>query len=362
MVTTMAQRTPAEVFPVGEFIKEELEARGWTQTDLAEILGRPQRLVSEIITGKRGITPDTARGLGQAFGTDPQLWLNLSAAHQLSLLKDTGDEVQRRAALFSKVPVKEMVRRHWVEHSDNIDVLEQRVKSFLGVESLDQLQFDAAASASVAPNAEQCVWLARAKQLARMLTPAAKYTKSNVEALCRKLRPLLKFTAEIRHVPLLLSEAGIRFVVVEQLPQSKIDGACFWLDDSSPVVAVSMRRDSADSFWFVVLHELGHVFYGDGKNGYVPVDEALVGEDAQRTRDKSEVEQRADAYASEFLIAEKDIRSFIVRTRPMYSKLKSLGSPTDLAFILESWWGGSSGLRRSRTHTTARCSTRFAAS
>ena len=325
MVTIMVQRTPAEVFPVGEFIKEELEARGWTQTDLAEILGRPQRLVSEIINGKRGITPDTARGLGQAFGTDPQLWLNLSSAHQLSLLRDTGDEVQRRAALFSKVPVKEMVRRHWIEHSDNIDVLEQRVKSFLGVENLDDLRFDAAAHAAIAPNAAQCVWLARARQLARMTDTSARYTKSTMESLCKKLRPLLRSTPEVRQIPLLLSEAGIRFVVVEPLPHSRIDGACLWLDEGSPVVVVSMRRDSADSFWFVMMHELGHVFHGDGKSGSVPVDENLVGEGAQPTKDKSDVEKSADAFASEFLIAEKEIRSFISRTRPMYSKAKIIG-------------------------------------
>ena len=40
----MSERIPAEIFPPGDFIKEELEAREWTQRDLAEILGRPQRV------------------------------------------------------------------------------------------------------------------------------------------------------------------------------------------------------------------------------------------------------------------------------------------------------------------------------
>jgi HTH-type transcriptional regulator / antitoxin HigA len=77
---------PAEVFPPGEFLRDELEARGWTQADLAKILGLPRRLISEIIDGKRAITTETAWGLGDAFGVDSQFWLNLESAYKLSRL------------------------------------------------------------------------------------------------------------------------------------------------------------------------------------------------------------------------------------------------------------------------------------
>ena len=52
----MNARMPAEVFPPGEFLREELEAREWSQQELADILDRPARLVSELISGKRAIT------------------------------------------------------------------------------------------------------------------------------------------------------------------------------------------------------------------------------------------------------------------------------------------------------------------
>ena len=48
--------TFAEIFPPGEFLREELEARNWSQTELAEIMGRPVRLINEIIAGKKAIT------------------------------------------------------------------------------------------------------------------------------------------------------------------------------------------------------------------------------------------------------------------------------------------------------------------
>lgn len=95
----MTHRSPAEVFPPGEFINEELDARGWTQIELAEVLGRPARLVSELLAGKRAITPETAKELGCAFGTGPEFWMNLERDYRLA--HDSHDDaiVERRAKL-----------------------------------------------------------------------------------------------------------------------------------------------------------------------------------------------------------------------------------------------------------------------
>lgn len=75
---------PAEVFPPGEFVREELAARGWSQTDIAVIMGCAPRTVSEIIKGRRGLSPKTAVALGAAFGTSADFWLNLEPAKRMS--------------------------------------------------------------------------------------------------------------------------------------------------------------------------------------------------------------------------------------------------------------------------------------
>ena len=77
------------------------------------------------------------------------------------------------------------------------------------------------------------------------------------------LRELAAYPKEARHLPALFAEFGIRFVVVEALPGAKIDGAAFWLNETSPVIAVSVRFDRVDNFWFTVMHEFTHVRYGD---------------------------------------------------------------------------------------------------
>jgi HTH-type transcriptional regulator/antitoxin HigA len=77
----MSAPRAGEVFHPGVLIEEELEARDWSRTDLAAILGRDVSLVGELIAKKRSVTPETAQGLADAFGTSYELWSNLQAAY-----------------------------------------------------------------------------------------------------------------------------------------------------------------------------------------------------------------------------------------------------------------------------------------
>jgi HTH-type transcriptional regulator/antitoxin HigA len=87
----------AQVFRPGEFILEELQARGWSQSALAKILGRPLQAVNEIIKGKKAITARTAAELGAAFGTSAEYWLNLEMAWQLAQVLPPDPAIAARA-------------------------------------------------------------------------------------------------------------------------------------------------------------------------------------------------------------------------------------------------------------------------
>jgi HTH-type transcriptional regulator/antitoxin HigA len=65
----------------GFYIKEELDERGWSQRDLAYVLGCPDQAINMIVSGKRGITPEMAKALAAAFDVSPDLFLNLQKAH-----------------------------------------------------------------------------------------------------------------------------------------------------------------------------------------------------------------------------------------------------------------------------------------
>lgn len=87
----MSTRAPAEVFPPGETLREELEARNWTQVDLGEIIGRNARFVNKIVMGKRSITPETARDFAAAFGTSADCYCCTVFALPTAMVEDEAE-------------------------------------------------------------------------------------------------------------------------------------------------------------------------------------------------------------------------------------------------------------------------------
>jgi addiction module HigA family antidote len=74
----------------GEVLQEEfLDQMGLTQVKLAEHIGVSVQRINEIVRGKRGITPDTALLLAQAFGTTPEFWVNLQTNYDLASARPT---------------------------------------------------------------------------------------------------------------------------------------------------------------------------------------------------------------------------------------------------------------------------------
>lgn len=70
-------------------IQEFLEPFGLSQVALAAHLGVPVQRINELVRGKRGITPETAWLLAQAFNTTPEFWINLQSAYDLARNRPT---------------------------------------------------------------------------------------------------------------------------------------------------------------------------------------------------------------------------------------------------------------------------------
>jgi HTH-type transcriptional regulator/antitoxin HigA len=69
----------------GEYLGEEIEARGMTQKELAKRMGRPLNAINEIVKGKKAITAETALQLETVMPEIPaRFWLNLENDYQLT--------------------------------------------------------------------------------------------------------------------------------------------------------------------------------------------------------------------------------------------------------------------------------------
>lgn len=320
----MNARVPAEVFPPGEFLREELEAREWSQQELADILDRPPRLISELIAGKRALTPETAKGLADAFGTSPEYWLNLESQYQLSKVKVSNDNVARKARLYDKFPVREMLRRGWVRSSENIEVLEERFCAFFSIPDMNaepELCHNAKKTrATTAGSPLQLAWLFRVNAMASQQAVPA-YSEAKLRRALNKLKALILSAEEVRHVPRILADAGVRLVFVEPMAGSRMDGACFWLDSDKPVVGMTLRFDRIDNFWFVLRHEIEHVLQEDGKAD----SQAVIDSDVGIGNDElPQCERRANKAGADFCVPSAELENFIAYVQPYFSEEKVL--------------------------------------
>lgn len=306
--------------PPGHFIQEELNARGWSQRDLAYILGTQEQAVNMIISGKRGISPEMAKALGDAFDVHPDFFVNLQKAYEMARARDPDPGVARRAKLQGSYPIREMIKRGWFEDTDAA-MLEVQVARFFEVANTNEVpHLDHAAKKThyedIPPT--QLAWLFRVRQIAKSV-PAKPYSEKALREAVERVRHLLIEPEEVRHVPRILSDCGVRFVIVEQLPNAKIDGVCFWLDKNSPVIGLSLRYDRIDNFWFVLRHEIEHVLRRDGVTREI-VDAELEGERAGDGPSVSEQERQANRAAAAFCVPDNEISSFIDRKYPFFAE------------------------------------------
>ena len=287
----------------GTYLAEEIRKRGWSQADLGFVLGCNPKAINQIVNAKQGISAAMSRALGDALGLPGSHFADLQTAFDVASASEPDPAVSLRAKLASAYPIRDMMKRGWL--TDRPADLGAELARFFGVDDPNNVPRIAHSAKKTSYSEDisppQLAWLYRVRQIAKRMA-APKYSQRSLADATIKMRALLTAPEEARHAPKILHECGIRFVVVEPLPQSKIDGVCFWLDNRSPVIGLSMRFDRIDNFWFVLRHEIEHALRDDGK-GQDAIDTELVGERAG-TGDLLPPEERAaNAAAADFCVA-----------------------------------------------------------
>ena len=298
--------------PPGDVLEEELEARGMTQKELATRLGRPPQAVNEIIKGKKAITPDTAIGLEKVLGISAQFWTGLESDYRMVLARNREREtLSANLAYLKDYPIKEMVKRGWMDTGrDKVGNL-AALLNFLGVASPEPRAYHAAVGFRITEAPQQnfspgalSAWLRRGESVAGGMTTADYNEQAFMDALIR-IRGMTGLSpAEfLPQMSTLCAQAGVAFCMVQELPKSGANGVARWLTDQKAMIQMSIRGKWADIFWFTFFHEACHILNHKTQR-------RIVIDGLAPDPDMAEMEAEADRFALDLLIAPEAWREF----------------------------------------------------
>jgi HTH-type transcriptional regulator/antitoxin HigA len=300
MSNTTHAPLPIDQTPVGELLGEELEARGWSQADFAAVIDRPTQFVSEIVTGKKEITRESAAQIGAALSQSAEYWLKLQDQYLLaeqarnSTTQAKLDDVRRRARLNELGPIQLLQKRNILTGS-TLDELQAEVMDLFELDSIDS-QPEFAAAAKRANHGEdismlQRAWVACVRRRARKLSSVGKYSSERLAQLVASLPRSITTAEDFAKLPDQFRDAGVRLVYVEALPGAKIDG-CAMFVDGNPVIGLSGRGKRLDKVLFTLLHEIAHIL-----RGHVDADRLIVEDLDDRHAQESIREKEANESA-----------------------------------------------------------------
>lgn len=300
-------------FHPGYYIKEIIEDEGLTQEDFAKRLGTTPKNLSLLVRGEQSLSVDMAMKLSRMLGTSIAYWQNLQSAYDALEAQIAADQELEQ----EKQVLKELKYDYFRDNFGLPDlprkVNEQvaEVRKFLRVSSLCVLcQRDMAVSfRSVCGDMDEA-HIARANAMVQIAAnrasdiDAPKFNKVKFEKAAE-----YALTQTANHggfYPLIeeaFLEAGVILVLLPNLPGSKMNGATKKIG-SSVMLIVNDRRLNADSFWFTLFHEIGHIVNGDFGISF----ESETGER----------EALADKYAQDALIDPAAYESFVRMCGPWF--------------------------------------------
>lgn len=270
-------------------------AQGLSQTDLAEKLKmKPQQVqryeATEYMSASLSRLIEIAEALqvrvSQSFATS-------EANGDSSLFVwSNAEDVD-----WTRFPLKEMAKRGWLKAGSLADDARDYFLTFAGPQFATALHRKKVRSGNAPDEFALLAWQARVLQLVK--EDIAKTAFDEFELTDTWLPELVSLTKERdgpRKAKELLRQKGIALIVERHLSGTYLDGAAMLSPDGIPVVGLTLRYDRLDNFWFVLFHELGHVFlhlFGPMRLDFF--DEEDGGE-------SDSVEKQADNFALEQLV------------------------------------------------------------
>lgn len=310
-------RTPDPI----EAVKFRIDQLGIGQKGLIPFIGSRSK-VSEILNGKKPISLAMMRALHKGLGIPAEVLLREPGADFPSDLPQIE---------WDRFPLKEMAQKGWVPDLPDIkSKAEEYIRGMIdqapGFQSVSAILFRKEKSARQNEKMDRyalAAWCLKVLILARNSELKNKHKRGSLSE--EALRDIAKLSY-FENGPILakeyLSKLGILMLIVPHLSRTYLDGAALSLDDGTPAIALTLRYDRVDYFWFCLLHELGHVArHLSGNNEIIIDDLDLRGHEAEIGDRK---EQEADRLAEEALIPRTMIEKSFFTEHASASEVEAL--------------------------------------
>lgn len=275
-----------------EAIKFRLHEKGMKQSDLVPYIGTSGR-VSEILSKKRPLTVPMIRALSQALGISADV-----------LISEVPDNVGAPEINWSKFPIKEILGRGWLGDLEKVSKssVERTIQEFIFSSGLQaqHANFRRTLSGDAdSPTTTYALyaWLARVIQRAReQWGDLPSFNRDLIDKdFMRELAQLSWLASGPNLAVEFLKKSGIAVVFEPHLKGTNLDGAALLDSNNRPIVALTLRYDRVDNFWFTLLHEVAHVGFHLRED-----DVAFVDDTTRLSTDK--VEAEANKIAAESFI------------------------------------------------------------
>jgi len=290
----------AESYALSDLPRVLIQARiaqGLTQTELAERLNmKPQQIQ------RYEATEYMSASLSRLIELANELKVRVSQSF-------TGAQTHAQNSLFSwsnatdvdwsRFPLKEMAKRGWLKGTDLVEAARNYFMAAAGAQFATALHRKKVRSGNAPDEFALLAWQTRVLDIAR--TQHMKGLLGSFELNDRWLSELVLLTRD-KNGPKkardLLLAKGISLVIERHLPGTYLDGAAMLAPSGHPVVALTLRYDRLDNFWFVLFHELGHVFL------HLFSSLRLDFFDEEDGTGQDEIEREADGFALNQLVPE----------------------------------------------------------
>jgi HTH-type transcriptional regulator/antitoxin HigA len=322
LLTALIELYEEKNFPIDrpvplEAIRFRMEQQGLKPKDIVPYIGSASK-VSEVLSGRRRLSLNMIRNLSEGLAIPAGVLLGNAEA------KIDPDHPALQGRRF---PIAEMLKRGWFagfsgtlsEAREQLDELLMRFAAPLGSDALSPaLNRQHVRCNGTTDSYALAAWRVRIAGLAVHETLPAYRSGIIDRAFVAELVRLSYFDTGPMLAKELLQKHGVHLVVERHLPKTHLDGAALRLPDGSPVVALTLRYDRLDHFWFTLCHELAHVALHLDRPDVEAIFDDLAHCGAAR------IEKEADAFAAEALIDSKRWRASKLSEQPTHEGVVAL--------------------------------------